>query len=85
MRREKKPNLLLGLGAGTGAGSVLERFVSRFWLSGVTPRFRAMDVEGMLEVGTGEGLREEALTATAIRGLATERDPNFDSVELVRL
>lgn len=86
MRREKKPNLFPGLGAGAGAGSVLERRVSRsFWLSGVVPRFRALEVEGMLDVGTGEGLRDAVLTGTAIRLFAIESEPNLESVELVRL
>lgn len=88
MRLEKKPNLevLLGLGADTGAGSVLERRVSRsFWLSGVAPRLGALDVGGMLGVRTGEGLRKEGLEGAAIRDVAAEMDPNFESVELVRL
>lgn len=86
MRREKIPNLLLGLGAGAGAGRVLERRASRsLWLSGVIPRLSALDVVGMLDVGTGEGLREDGLIGTAIRDFAADNDANFESVELVRL
>ena len=85
-RREKKPNLEVLLAPGAGAGSVLERRVSRsFWLSGVGPRLRALDVEGILEVGTGEGLRDEGLDGIPIRAFAADIDPNFESVELVRL
>ena len=39
----------------------------------------------MLDVGAGEGLREETFVATAIRDRAAESDPNFESVKLVRL
>lgn len=86
VRREKIPNLLPGLGAGAGVGSVLERRASLcFCPSGVAPRLNVLDVVGMLDVGTGEGLREDGLTGTAIRDLAAERDANLDSVELVRL
>lgn len=86
VRREKKPNLLPGLGAGAGAGSVLDRRVSRsFWLSKLMPCLSALDVDGMLDVGTGEGFRDDVLTGTAIRVFAIAREPNLESVELVRL
>lgn len=85
VRREKMPNRLLGLGAGAGAGNVLERRVSLcFWTSGVVPRLSALDVVGILVVGKGEGLRD-GLTGTAIRDLGADREANLDSVELVRL
>jgi hypothetical protein len=38
----------------------------------------------MLDVGTGEGLRDDGLAGTAIRDLA-DKDANLDSAELVRL
>lgn len=80
------PNRLPGLGAGAGAGSVLARCVSLcFGPSGVTPRFSALDECGILDVGTGEGLRDDGLIGTAIRDRATDRDANLDSAELVRL
>jgi hypothetical protein len=63
-RLEKKPNrdVLLGLGAGAGVGSVEDRCFSGC-RSGVGPRVGRREVGAKLEVtlGLGDGLREDCL------------------------
>lgn len=86
MRREKIPNLLPVLEVAAEAGIVLDFLASRSFISsGVVPRFSALDVAGIDDTGIGEGFREEALTGTTVRDLETEKDPNLESDELVRL
>jgi hypothetical protein len=82
VRRLKKPNLavLLGLGAGTGAGSVLDLRVSRSLLtSGVGPRVGPCDA-----CGPGDGSRDGSFVGTPFLDLAAGLGPVLDSVELVR-
>lgn len=88
VRRLKKPNraVLLGLGAGTGAGSVLDlRANLSLCASGVGPRETPDAAGGIDEDGPGDGMREGAFAGTPARDLEAGPTPALDSVELVLL
>jgi hypothetical protein len=88
VRRLKKPNLaiLLGLGAGTCVGSVLDLRPSRsLCTSGVGPRVDTCETGSVPDIGPGDGIREGAFVGTPILDFAAGPCPILDSVELVRL
>lgn len=87
VRRPKKPNLGVfpGLGAGAGAGSVLDRRVSRSpWLSGVFPRVGTRD-NGRAPGVALMGAREDRLVGAPGRTFVVDPNPSLASIELVRL